>query len=57
MCKAPEDDERTTHRQLMSEFIGYKFMKHVANDPTIKVKLMMGLMHSLYRYKVKYGKT
>jgi len=56
-CKARVGEARKTHRQLTSEFIGYKFMKHVSNDPTMKIKLMMSMVEDLFGYKVKYGKT
>ncbi|XP_020169921.2 uncharacterized protein [Aegilops tauschii subsp. strangulata] len=56
-CTPPAVEARKTHRQLTSEFIGYKYQKHIAEDPTIKVKLLMSWIEDKFGYKVKYGKT
>ncbi|KAE8803162.1 hypothetical protein D1007_20931 [Hordeum vulgare] len=56
-CTPPTDEAPETHRQLTSEFIGYKYQKHIAEDPTIKVKLLMSWVFERFGYKVKYGKT
>ncbi|KAE8806960.1 hypothetical protein D1007_16826 [Hordeum vulgare] len=55
-CKPPKKRLRTTHRQLTSEYLGYKFMKDIAIDATVKVRFLMRTAKKLYGYEVKYGK-
>ena len=45
------------HRQLTSEFLGYKLMKEIACDATVKVKYLMETLERKYGYPLKYGKT
>ena len=40
-CKPPSKRLRTTHRQLTSEYLGYKWMKDIGFDPTVKVRFLM----------------
>ncbi|KAE8814990.1 hypothetical protein D1007_07704 [Hordeum vulgare] len=56
-CTPPTDEAPETHCQLTSEFISYKYQKHIAEDPTIKLKLLMSWVFERFGYKVKYGKT
>ncbi|KAE8811576.1 hypothetical protein D1007_11635 [Hordeum vulgare] len=37
-CRRPKKRDRTTHRQLMSEYPRYKFMRDIAVGPTVKVR-------------------
>ena len=56
-CRPPSKKKPKTHRQLTSEFLGFKLMKEVSSDPTVKVKLLMTTVKKMFGYKVKYGKT
>ncbi|KAE8809748.1 hypothetical protein D1007_13642 [Hordeum vulgare] len=38
LCKPPKKCDRTTHRQLTCEYLGYKIMKDMGVDPTVKVR-------------------
>ena len=56
-CKPPSKRLRKTHRQLTSEYLGYKWMKDIGFDPTVKVRFLMRTVKKQFGYEVKYGKA
>ncbi|KAE8782954.1 hypothetical protein D1007_43646 [Hordeum vulgare] len=56
-CKPAKKRDRTTHRQLTFEYLGYKIMKYIAVDRIVKVRFLMRTAKKLYGYEVKYGKA
>ena len=57
-CVPPDKaDQSKGHRQLTSEYLGYKLLNQKAHDPTVKVKFLMSSIEKLSGYPVKYGKA
>lgn len=50
-------DRRKGHRQLTSEYLGYKLLNEISHDPTVKVKFLMSIVEKMYGYKVNHGKV
>ena len=46
-CVPPDKADRSKgHRQLTSEYLGYKLLHQIAHDPTVKVKFLMSSMRN-----------
>ena len=57
-CIPPEKADRSKgHRQLTSEYLGYKLLNEISHDPTVKVKFLMSSVFERFGYPVKYGKA
>ena len=60
MCSDKNIDDpkvKNIHRQLTSEFIGYKVSNSVKNLPTLTIGNIIDSVKELYGYTVKYGKA
>ena len=60
MCGDKDDNDvelKDEHRQLTSEFIGYRLSNSIQAFPTFTVKAIMDTMKEIFGYDVKYGKA
>ena len=60
MCSGKGDDHKDVddvHRQLTSEFIGYRLSNSIEAFPTFTVKSIQGTVKEIFGYSVKYGKA
>ena len=47
-CIPPDKADRSKgHRQLTSEFLGYKLLNEISHDPTVKVKFLMSIVEKM----------
>ena len=61
MCSGNDDaddkDAKDIHRQLTSDFIGYRLSNSIEAFPTFTVKAIMQAVKDMFGYSVKYGKS
>ena len=60
MCSGTDEAEvveKDGHRQLTSEFIGYRLSNSIKAFPTFTVNAIMDTVKEIFGYSVKYGKA
>ena len=50
-------DVKPDHRQLTSEFLGYKVSNSISTLPTMSIKSVIEIVENIFHYTIKYGKA